>query len=316
MDVVIEKYSLKNNKVKKNIKIALLTDIHIMDSTKESFKDETIESVKKIAPTYICLGGDYFCGYGQYNFNSPLSMELIKGLLDELKKIAPVILSLGNHDLSIAKEKELRSAFKKLKEENIYPLDNESIEFDDIYFSGFYPRRKSYAIAKISSKKAKMIIEDWNQANLVANKEKLSILCNHIPDIVLDKKIQSEAKALYNYDLILAGHAHNGWLSPKKEKRIEEKINKKLAKINGTNKEKIRRLKEKKYHGFCESIYSFPPFVRNISRGMHEINGTTLIVSRGITTTNGIKLAVNSQLRSDIFKGFSYVTEIDIKHKK
>jgi predicted MPP superfamily phosphohydrolase len=312
MDIIIEKHVLESDKINKSIKIALLTDLHIIDETPQTFNDSIIGAVKKVSPDYICLVGDYFCGHGKYNFNSPLSKKLINSLLHELGKIAPVILSLGNHDLTIPKEEELRKAFRALKGKNIYPLDNESTEFSNINFSGFYPRRKSYAIAKISSKKVRMIIDDWHQANLTSHKDKLSILCHHIPDTVLDKRIQQEAKSLYNYDLILSGHAHNGWLSPKQEERREQKINKKISKIVN-NEEKLKRLEAKKYHGFCESFYSMPPFIRKISRGKHEVNGTNMIISKGITS--GLKFAIGNKFMIGIFTGFSYVTEIEIKPK-
>lgn len=310
MSINIENYNLTSNKLHKKIKIALITDIHVMDETPKSYTDNIIKAVKKVSPNYICLVGDYFSGYGQYNFKSPLSLKLIKDLLSELSKLSPVIISLGNHDLTIKKESELREAFKTLKGKNIYPLDNESIEFNDVFFSGFYPRRKSYAISNISNKKAKMIIEDWNKSKLKSHKEKLSILCHHIPDTILNKKIQQEAKSILNYDIVLSGHAHNGWLSPMQEKKIEGKINRKISKITN-NEDKIKKLEEKKYHGYCESILNFPPFIRKLSRGNHNIKGTKLIISRGITC--GTKLIVGNKFIMNLFSGYSYITLVDIE---
>lgn len=310
MSISIEKHILESKKINNKIKIVLITDIHVMDETPKTYIDNIIKATKKVSPNYICLVGDYFSGYGQYNFNNPLSMKLINELLNELSKISPVIISLGNHDLTIKKEEELRKTFRTLKDKNIYPLDNESIEFNDIFFSGFYPRRKSYAISNIYNRKANMIIEDWNKSKLKSHKDKLSILCHHLPNTVLNKKIQQEAKSILNYDIVLSGHAHNGWLSPMQEKRIEEQINKKISKIKNNDK-KIKKLEEKKFHGYCESILSFPPFVRRISRGKHNIKGTNLIISRGITC--GTKLIVGSKLIMNLFSGYSYITEIDIE---
>lgn len=308
MNILTENYVLKTNKVKKNIKILLISDIHYMDGLATEYNKTIIYKSKEIAPNYIVLGGDYFCGNGQFNLLKESSLECLKELIDGLKKVCPVIMILGNHDLSIKQDKEMREKFRSLKEKNVYPLDNDTIEFKDIRFDGFFANRKSYAISKISDKKRNIIIDDWNKLNFVINKEKYNILCHHIPDTIFDKNIQKKAPTMYNYDLVLSGHTHNGWLSPNQEIRLSEKINDKM--LNTTDKKKKQELEIKKYRGFCESIKNNPPFVRTYCRGIHEVNGTKLIISKGITS--GLKWALGNKLIFDTRKEYSYVTVIDI----
>jgi len=235
-------------------------------------------------------------------------MKLLNDLIDRLKNIAPVIMVLGNHDLSIKEDLELRSLFKKLKRKNVYPLDNESIEFDDIRFSGFYPIRKAYAISHITNKKVNMIIDDWNKYNLEINKDKFNILCHHIPYTIFDKRVQEKASTIYDYDLILSGHAHNGWLSPKQEDKLNKRIDKKLKDITDEDERKI--INDKRYGGFCESISNKPPFRRKYCRGIHEINNTKLIISKGITS--GLKVVLKKRTLISTNSNYAYITIINI----
>jgi len=263
MNIAIEKYNLKTNKIKRNIEIALISDIHYMDSMADDYNHTIINKIKELKPNYIVLGGDYFCGFGNFSFINESSMNCLKELLDGLKNIAPVIMMLGNHDLSIKQDSELREAYKKLKDKDIYPLDNETLELDNITFTSFFAHRKSYACSRIMKKKLKIIIEDWYKYNFKINKNKYNVLLHHLPDTILDDTIKAKIPDIYKYDLVLSGHAHNGCYSPKRESKLKEKD---------------------KYIGFCESPINRPMFVRKVCRGMHNVNGTKLVISRGITS--------------------------------
>lgn len=308
MEILIEKYKINNSKIKKDIKISFITDIHYMDSIADGYNNKIIEQVKKMNPNYIVLGGDYFCGLGQFTFKVKSSMDCLRHLLSGLSKLAPVILILGNHDLSIKEDQVLRQEFLKLKSKNIYPLDNDSILFDDIKFSGFFANRKSYAISKISSKKVKIIIDDFNKCNFKIAENKCNIFLHHIPDTIFDERVKENLKEIYKYDLILSGHAHNGWMSLEKEQKIKAKIEQEQ------NTKKRQKLELKSYQGFCESILNNPPFVRKYARGIHDVDGTKIIISKGITT--GLKWGIGNKLLINTNKEYSYITEIDIKAKK
>ncbi|MDD3187540.1 MAG: metallophosphoesterase [Bacilli bacterium] len=310
MKIITEQYCLKSEKVKKNIIIALIADLHYIGTTEYSTNIDIMKAVLNMKPNYICICGDFFGGFGTNNFENKKVMNILLDLLEKLKKIAPVILSLGNHDLTIRKDKELRKLFKQLKSENIYPLDNESVEFEDCLFSGFYASRKSYAISKISKRKSKMIVKDWNKSDFKPSKNKYNILCHHLPDTLYNKTIKDNISNLFDYDIVLSGHTHNGSLSEKYIEKRNQKIDNKILKAKS---DKIRvQLEKKKYYGFCESIINFPPFLRKVSRGMHYVNGTNLIISKGITS--GIKFIIKDKIVFDISKNFpSYITQIKIE---
>ena len=289
MNITVEKYDLKTNKLKKDIKLVLISDIHYMDSIADDYNHTIIKNVKELNPNYIVLGGDYFCGLGHYSFLTESSMNCLKHLLYGLRDIAPVIMMLGNHDLSIKQDKELREAFKTLKDKDIYPLDNETLELDDITFTSFFAHRKSYACSRIMKRKLKIIIEDWYKCNFKINNSKYNILLHHLSPTILDETIKKKIPDIYKYDLILSGHEHNGCYSPKRESKLKDK---------------------NKYSGFTESPINWPPFYSKICRGMHNINGTNLIISRGITS--GIKWSIGNKLIINTNKEYSYITEIKI----
>lgn len=306
MNLLTEKYNLETRKVNKNIKLLFISDIHYMDNISEEYNNNIINKSKDISPDYIILGGDYFCGMGKFSFENKSSMDCLKELINGLKQISPVILILGNHDLSIKNDLKYRKLFKKLKSKNVYPLDNETIEFSNITFSGFFYNRKAYAISKINKNKIKIIIDDWNNTKFKLNKNKYNVLCHHIPDTIFDDRFKEHAKGLLGFDLILSGHTHNGWLKPKREEKLINKLNKRIEK--NPNKKDI--LEIKKYGGGCESIINNPPFKRKYCRGIHNIENLNLIISKGITT--GLKISIGNMLLIDTGRKYGYVTEVNI----
>lgn len=212
--------------------------------------------------------------------------DVLVYLLKNLSEIAPVIISLGNHDLSIKDELELRESFRELKTQNVYPLDNESIEFDDIYFTGYFARRDAYAVSYMSKRKMKIVVDDLKKNNLLAKSDKFSNLLCHNPYIILSSIIKNEFLNIYDYDLISAGHCHNGMFSFKTEQELINRLEGIINRLK--DKENIRY---KKLINFLESLKSFgiiigpAPFTL-YARGLHDLNGTKLFISRGVTNQN------------------------------
>ena len=76
-------------------------------------------------PTYICLVGDYAAGHKSVNnlLNSTAKKRLLE-YLKALRKFAPIIMSLGNHDISQNMEEILRKEFLKLPNEiDVHTVD-------------------------------------------------------------------------------------------------------------------------------------------------------------------------------------------------
>lgn len=250
----------------------------------------------ELNPDYIIAAGDYYYGHKKTKFK--MRDKLIY-LFHGLREIAPVIASEGNHDLTIEEEEELRRFFRNLAAKDIYTLDNESIEFDDIYFSGYFAPRKAYAVSEMSKKKTDIVIDDLSHTELNPKANKFSVLISHIPFILLSKEIMEKFPNLYDYDLVYSGHCHNGLFSLKAEETLVERLEKIINKLS--DEQKYSELAE-----FLESLKSFglitgpSPFTR-YARGLHEVNGTQLFISRGVTGQNK--------------KGDSFISEINLVRK-
>ena len=284
MEHFIEGIDIESDKIDNPIKIGSFSDLHLKKDIRAlNYIKSVIEKIREINPDYITGLGDYYYGHKKEKFEMRDSLIY---LLHALREIAPVILCLGNHDLSIENERELRRLFHNLESKNIYPLDNESIEFKNIYFSSYFARRDAYAVSKMTKRKTELVVNDLNKAQLIANSNKFSNLLCHNPYIVLSPTIRNEFSNLYDYDLISSGHCHNGMFSYKVEQNMINRIDKIISKLKGNLDDSHQRIID-----FLESMKTFgiitgPSPITRFARGLHEINGTKLFISRGVTNQN------------------------------
>lgn len=293
----VESINIESGKIANSLKIGAFYDLHLKEGERDvDYIKSIIKKMGELEPAYITGLGDYYYGHKKTKF---FMRDKLVYLLHGLREIAPVVLSLGNHDLTIQDEDELRKSFRNLAAKDIYTLDNESIEFDDVYFSGYFAPRKAYAVSEMSKKKTNIVIDDLSQTELNPKDYKFSVLISHIPFILLSKEIMKRFPNLYGYDLVLSGHCHNGLYSLKAEEALVERLEKIINKLS--NEQKYSELIE-----FLESLKSFglitgpSPFTR-YARGLHDVNGTELFISRGVTGQNK--------------KGDSFISEINLVRK-
>ena len=86
----VTKYTLENKKINESIRIVQLSDLHDKSFGKNNLK--LIDKVKSQAPDIITLTGDIVDG------NSENSAKYFSNLLESLKDIAPVYMCIGNHE--------------------------------------------------------------------------------------------------------------------------------------------------------------------------------------------------------------------------
>ncbi|MBT7348142.1 metallophosphoesterase [Candidatus Falkowbacteria bacterium] len=182
---------LKQTDKKENIKIALISDLHVGRYKKSFFINRVVKKIDNYEPDLILLGGDYILGKEKYAYYlQPL---------EKLSKKYPIFAVTGNHEFGLAyegaprhkdKTKTLRELFKKW---NIEILDNKtakiSVDKNDFNLTG---------IPDIWTQKDNLHVAKYNLDPRTPN-----ILLCHNPDIILDK--ESEI-----FDLILSGHTHGG----------------------------------------------------------------------------------------------------------
>ncbi len=186
-----------------NKKIVMISDIHYYDKKMSSILNEVVSEIKTIHPSYICIPGDiiderYIC-----------DKEIFIDFLNELSSISPVIVSIGNHEIKTKTDHESfydKKLFKEIRKiNNLYLLENESIELDEFSFTGLYFKEEAYKENKSSEEEIRKVIDKYFRNGIKSDKYK--IVLSHSPFVLASVK---DSKLYQNSDLILSGHTHAG----------------------------------------------------------------------------------------------------------
>lgn len=190
----------------KKYKIAHLSDIHFSRIFPRTLFYKIYCNLNKIKPDYICITGDLIDQSSvieKKNYQNELRYWLQK-----YSEVAPVIIGLGNHDVSCFKQRSSKEVYHKEFFQNlnnikgIHFLDNEEyIPNKDISFYGVtipfsHYKENERNPLKINSTK-------WSGMGY-------RVLLMHSPQHCLQNSILEENELLRDSDTILAGHMHRG----------------------------------------------------------------------------------------------------------
>lgn len=223
-------YKVFNDKINDK-SIILLSDLHDYSKISE-LSDDIINN----SPDLVVIAGDILQSK-KYIYKSS-SFKNLKYFLEKISEYSPVILGLGNHDLYNS-SKESLLGYKELENARngmIFPLNNESIILDNIKITEFHPSHKAFSPSLQENGNALIeFCNDYNNSNLEVSKiDKLfNILICHNPKIFsqaysigeqlnLDlqpkecNNLSETSNKLGNYDLVLSGHLHNGYINTSK----------------------------------------------------------------------------------------------------
>lgn len=205
---------LSSKKLKKNITFIHIGDIHYNETTSAKKLEYIKYAIEDAHPDYIFITGDLL-DRPKITKNKE-KIKLLVSWLNSLGNIAKVFISLGNHDIILEEDYKF---FNKLNDiNNIYVLNNQSYEDENVFISGFtLPTNYYYNIEKHEDENA-LLETLQNNFNLVTNlpKKKYKVALIHSPILLSEKKVVEKLK---EYDLILSGHMHNGLIP-----RILDKI--------------------------------------------------------------------------------------------
>lgn len=214
---------MKNIEIKKDIltvknskelTLIHISDIHFNINTKINKLNNIKETISNIKPNYIFISGDLIDN--KNIVNNKIKIKELVGFLSNLSKIAPVIISLGNHDIMSNNDLTFFNKLNDLK--NIYVLNNSSYEDDFIYVTG-HTLEHSYYYNITGYESLELLLKHLdNNKNIITKlpKNKCKIALIHSP-ILLDNSEVTEK--LKEYNLILSGHMHNGMIP-----RITDKL--------------------------------------------------------------------------------------------
>lgn len=186
INIDVSKYEVKSDKINKDYKIMLLTDLHNRDITKK-----LVEITKEENPDFIVMSGDMINekvdGYDNF-FN----------LCNELKDYTKYYV-FGNHEENMSDEKQNEYIKKLESNTNVILLNNKVLEVNDINIYGFSPEVKYY-MASTKEKISNKYIED--RIGKIDN-SKYNLLISHDP-------LLYDNYSSIGYDMVLSGHIHGG----------------------------------------------------------------------------------------------------------
>ena len=188
----ITHFNIKNNKIDKNIKLLVLSDIHDRKINKR-----LVKIIDKIKPDYIIMSGDLIDG----NYmNDKFAMRNIKNIINLFKKLKDqnVYYTFGNHETYLSSE--MYKKYKKLiQETNINVLNNKSVSLsDNVRLSGIFYEKKYY------NRRNNPITSNFIKDKLgTLDDKKYNIIVNHNP-------LGPEPFSDYGYDMMISGHVHGG----------------------------------------------------------------------------------------------------------
>lgn len=203
--LVTRRYIIYSDKIKKAVKIVLVTDLHSHIFGKNQ-KNITAK-IKKANPDIILLGGDI------YDLMDAKSKKGADQFLDAVKNISPVYYVTGNHDMvALRREPNLKA---EVAARGITVLDNKYAELNingsRLVIGGVDDPGTN---RKGDSPEYKQELENNWQKNISSYFKELEndggykILLSHRPE-------KTDIYAKLPFDLILSGHAHGGqWRIP------------------------------------------------------------------------------------------------------
>lgn len=205
----------------KEIKLALISDIHYYTPNYNTkILISIIKQIKQENPNYICIIGDIL------DESKYTELEELKNFFNELAYIAPVFVTLGNHDEKTYKNGKceylnnpvLKNMLKKGNK--IHFLRDNAITINNITFYGFNPSHTYYK----NKEDFLSFVEEAKKLKGNLSKENYNIVLCHSPINIYKFIKENQEHFLSKADIILSGHMHNGCLP----KCISDFINKKL----------------------------------------------------------------------------------------
>ncbi len=182
----VRNINLSLSKLKNNIKIVYLSDIHIDTINSISYLKKIINKVNELSGDLVIINGDlvHIWHFSDEDFSS----------LKDIK--APVIFTYGNHERYFGKER----VNKILKWANLNILENQTLNFSGLQI---------------------IWLQDLESIDNKSSQDKLNDLLKNIkidsnlPSIlVLHEPIWPAVSQKYWIDLQLAWHTHNGQVFP------------------------------------------------------------------------------------------------------
>lgn len=185
----IKEYIVKTNKIESAISIMLITDLHSSDYAGQP--EELVERIKGENPDIVLFGGDIV--------DDILPLDITKKILESIANVYPCYYVSGNHEFWSGDIDGIKELFRS------YGVTVLAGERDTIEFHG-----QKITICGVDDEE----IGYWKFRGQIESAQRdmdtslFTILLAHRPEYI-------DTYLTYDFDLILAGHAHGGqWRIP------------------------------------------------------------------------------------------------------
>ena len=234
----LSRYKFYKPAVRSELKFLLMSDIHFSPSVRA----KTLAAIKSQAvierPNCILIAGDLIDSLDAIQSQSEL--KRLTAWLTNLGTVAPVLITLGNHDFyrknpaytgAFSRKRHWRAetptklveAIKQL--DNVHLLDNAVYEDKHAYIFGFTQspdyfqfdrdEDRTTSITHPGSEDKNILLYDLHHLdqklihNLPKHKAKIALI--HSPVHLFDSEVNSY---LYEFDFFVTGHMHSGVVPP------------------------------------------------------------------------------------------------------
>ncbi len=232
-------YKFYGPKYKEGLKFFLISDIHFTPDISADVLDAVLSRANKLHPDYILISGDTVNCLDDVKNQS--NLKRLIAWFSRLGQIAPVLISLGNHDYYRKKPNHTKKLFSHEREwdpeypteliaslnglENVHVLENSAYEDKHAYIFGFtqspeyfqFNRDENHGSSLLhpGHEDKNIMLYDLHQLDhkLIRNlpKKKAKIAIIHSPIYLEDPEIQ---EYLSEFDFFVSGHMHNGVVPP------------------------------------------------------------------------------------------------------
>lgn len=205
----MKKMIYTSDKVKRDIHVALLSDIHYREGFDNGFLIREREEIYRNTPEYLFILGDMINDTG-YDVKV---MKEIRDYIASLAKKTRVIAVLGNHDTMTLTPVTWIDAYNEeyvgmLRDidgftllENSYYSDESFNVFGSRFEGSFYEDR---------FEPEEEYLDSINRYLSFEESDRLNIVLDHSPYRIFDKKVFDQIRSKDYIDLVISGHFHNG----------------------------------------------------------------------------------------------------------
>lgn len=192
----VTSYTLTTDKVDTPLNLVMLADLHDPNCR---IRDEVLEQVQSLTPDLILCVGDMID-------ESADSDDQLLAFMAALKAIAPVYMSIGNHEIDFVETHE--DLYWHLESAGIQVLDQDYVDVEvngqNVRLGGLYRYAFSQYDGGIAAKNSDEA-KTFHFLTEMTETDDLTVMMAHRPDSFIFGQAYR-----WDIDLVLSGHVHGG----------------------------------------------------------------------------------------------------------